>query len=149
MAIERTFVMLKPGVLQRGLACEIMDRIVKKGLKIIGLKMMRISQVQAEEHYGEHKGKPFFNDLVTYITSGPVIAMVIEADNGISVVRRLCGATKVEEAAPGTIRGDYAMHTGLNIIHSSDGLESAKHEIGLFFKTEEIIEYKDGNNEWI
>lgn len=149
MAIEKTFVMLKPGVMQRGLAGEIIDRIIKKGLKITALKMTKISKESAESHYAEHIGKPFFANLVQYITSGPVIAMVIEADNAIAVVRKMCGATKVEDALPGTIRGDYAMHTGLNIIHASDGSESANREIALHFSIQEIIDYKDGNNEWI
>jgi nucleoside-diphosphate kinase len=149
MAIERTFSMLKPGVLQRRKVGEILARIESKGLKIVGLKLMQISPELAKTHYAEHQEKPFFGELVSFITSGPVVAMAIEGENAIAMVRKLCGATKVEESLPGTIRGDYAMHTGLNIIHASDGTESAKRELGLFFKPEEFVEWKDPLNEWI
>jgi len=149
MAIERTFTMLKPGVLPRRVAGEILSRIEKKGLDILAIKTMRIERALAENHYAEHKSKPFFEGLIEYITSGPVVAMVVEGDQAISMLRRLCGSTKAEEAVPGTIRGDYALHTGLNIIHASDSPESAVREIGLFFKSEEILEWKDGNHGWI
>jgi len=149
MAIERTFSMLKPGVLQRRLAGEIIARIERKGLKIIALKMMTIPRGLAETHYAEHREKSFFGELVSFISSGPVVAMVIEGDNAIAQVRRLCGATKAEEALPGTIRGDYAMHTGLNIIHASDSGASAAREIGLFFEASEIISWAEGNDAWI
>ncbi len=149
MAIERTFTMLKPGVLSRRIAGEIISRIERKGFDIIAAKLMRIPRALAEAHYEEHRGKPFFDELVAYITSGPVVAMVLEGDAAISMLRKLCGSTKAEEAAPGTIRGDYAMHTGLNIIHASDSVASAEREIGLFFKPEEIIDWKDGNDGWI
>ena len=149
MAIERTFSMLKPGVLPRRLAGEIIARIERKGLKIIALKMMTIPRGLAETHYAEHREKSFFSELVSFISSGPVVAMVVEGDNAISHVRRLCGATKAEEALPGTIRGDYAMHTGLNIIHASDSGASAAREIGLFFEASEIIPWAEGNDAWI
>jgi nucleoside-diphosphate kinase len=149
MAIEKTFSMLKPGVVQRRLAGEIIARIERKGLKITALKMMTISRALAETHYAEHKEKSFFGELVSFIVSGPVVAMVIEGEDAIARVRALCGATKVEAALPGTIRGDYAMHTGLNIIHASDSSESAAREIGLFFKEEELCAWKDENNGWI
>jgi nucleoside-diphosphate kinase len=148
MAIERTFAMLKPGVLQRRIAGEIIARIEKKGLKIVGLKLMQISPELAGTHYGEHKEKPFYGELVSYITSGPVVAMAIEGDDAVSLVRRMCGATKVSESLPGTIRGDYSMHTGTNIIHSSDSPESAARELGLFFKKEEFVVWEDGNTQW-
>jgi len=149
MAIERTYVMLKPGVMQRRVAGEILSRIEKKGLRLVAMKMMTIDRKLAETHYAEHRQKPFFGELTDYITSGPVLAMVVEGDNAISVVRRLCGATKVEDALPGTVRGDYAMHTGVNIIHASDAPASAEREIGLYFKPEEIVSWKDGNEVWI
>lgn len=149
MAIERTFTMLKPGILSRRIAGEIISRIERKGLDIVGMKLMRIPRTLAEEHYAEHKEKAFFGELVDYICSGPVVAMVLEGDNAIALLRKLCGSTKPEEAAPGTIRGDFAMHTNLNIIHASDSPESARREINLFFKPEELTGWKDGNNGWI
>jgi nucleoside-diphosphate kinase len=149
MAIERTFSMLKPGVVQRRLAGEIIARIEAKGLKIVALRMRMISRELAETHYAEHRGKPFFEELVSFVTSGPVVAMAVEGDGAIACLRRLCGATKAEEAQPGTIRGDYAMHTGLNIIHASDSAESARREIGLFFDESEICAWAEGNDAWI
>ena len=149
MAIERTYVMLKPGVVQRRVAGEILSRIEKKGLKLVAMKLMNIDRKVAETHYAEHKEKSFFGELTGYITSGPVLAMVVEGDNAVATVRRLCGATKVEDALPGTIRGDYAMHTGMNIIHASDAVASAEREIALYFRKDEIISWKDGNEGWI
>lgn len=149
MALERSFTMLKPGVLSRRITGEIIARFERKGFDIVGAKLMRIPRSLAEEHYAEHREKAFFPELVAYITSGPVVAMVLEGDGAVSMLRKLCGSTKAEEAAPGTIRGDYAMHTGLNIIHASDSAESAAREISLFFRPEEIIDWKDGNNDWI
>jgi nucleoside-diphosphate kinase len=149
MAIERTFAMLKPGVLSRRIAGEIISRIERKGFDIIGLKIMRITRELAEKHYAEHIGKPFFNELVAYITSSPVIAMVLEGDQAIKILRMMCGPTKPEEANPGTIRGDYAMHTNINIIHASDSPEAAVREISLFFKPEELMDWSDGNQHWI
>jgi nucleoside-diphosphate kinase len=149
MAVERTFTMLKPGVLARRVAGEIITRIERKGFVIRAVKTLRIDRALAEAHYAEHKGKDFFGRLVAYITSGPVLAMVLEGDGAIAMLRKLCGSTKAEEAAPGTIRGDYGMHTNLNIIHASDSPESAAREIGLFFKPEEILEWEDGSHDWI
>ncbi len=148
MAYEKTFAMLKPGVLQRRLVGEIISRIERKGLQIIGLKLMQIDRNLAETHYAEHKERPFFGELTTYITSGPVVAMVIGGESAISMIRTLCGATKADQAAPGTIRGDYALVTGMNIIHASDSPESASREIGLFFKENEILSYEDTNARW-
>ncbi|HON89035.1 MAG TPA: nucleoside-diphosphate kinase [Spirochaetales bacterium] len=149
MKMEYTFAMLKPGVLQRRLAGEIIARIEKKGLQIHACKMMQVSEELARVHYKEHEGKPFFNDLVAYITSGPVIAFIIGGDDAVAVLRKLCGATRVEDALPGTIRGDFAEHTGKNIIHASDSIESAKREIALFFNEHDFIDWKDNNDEWI
>jgi nucleoside-diphosphate kinase len=149
MAIERTFMMLKPGVLARRLSGEIISRVEKKGFDIIAAKLMRIPRSLAEAHYGEHKGKDFYEGLVAYITSGPVLAMVLEGDDAVLLLRKLCGSTRAEEAAPGTIRGDFAMHTGLNIMHASDSPASAAREIALFFRPEELLDWKDGNDDWI
>ncbi len=140
--------MLKPGVLHRRLVGEVIGRLEKKGLKLVGLKMMTISTELAENHYGEHKGKPFYQDLVDYITSGPVIAMVWEGDDCVTLVRKLTGSTKPTEAAPGTIRGDFCMHTNHNVLHASDSPESAEREINLFFKPEELFEWDDANAHW-
>lgn len=149
MAVERTFTMLKPGVLARRVAGEIITRIERKGFVIRAVKTLRIDRALAEAHYAEHRGKDFFERLVSYITSGPVLAMVLEGDGAIAMLRKLCGSTKAEEAAPGTIRGDFGMHTNLNIIHASDSPESAAREIGLFFKPGEILEWEDGSHDWI
>jgi nucleoside-diphosphate kinase len=148
MAKERTFAMLKPGVLQRRIAGEIVTRLERKGFQLLGMKLMQIPRELAETHYAEHAEKPFFGELVGYVTSAPVLAMVLEGEEAISRMRLMCGATKVENALPGTIRGDFAAQTTMNIVHASDSPESAKREIGLFFKDEEIFEYGDGNAQW-
>lgn len=147
--MERSFAMLKPGVVQRRLAGEILSRMEKKGLDLVALKMMRLDRDLAERHYAALSGLPFFAELIRFMTSGPVIAMVLQGDDAIAILRKLCGATKVEEALPGTIRGDFADHTGKNVIHASDSPESAAREIGLFFSPDEIIPWEDGNDEWI
>jgi len=149
MAMERTFAMLKPGVVQRRLVGEILARLEKKGLDLVALRMMRLDGDLARRHYRALAGKPFFGELLAFMTSGPVIAMVLQGDDAISMLRRICGATTVEEALPGTIRGDFADHTGKNVIHASDSPESAGREIGLFFRPEEILQWEDGNDEWI
>jgi nucleoside-diphosphate kinase len=138
---ERSFVMIKPDAVLRRLMGMILTRFEKRGLNIVALKMMRISEDLAKEHYGEHKDKPFFNDLVSYITSAPVLAMVIEGDDCINLIRKMVGATNPKEADLGTIRGDYALQTGRNIIHASDSSKSAKREIRLFFDKSEMLEY--------
>ncbi|MGB9937958.1 MAG: nucleoside-diphosphate kinase [Methanobacterium sp.] len=138
---ERSFVMLKPDAVLRRLMGTVLTRFEERGLKIVAAKMMEISEDLAKEHYGEHKEKPFFNDLVSYITSAPVLAMVIEGDECISLIRKMVGATNPKEADLGTIRGDYALDTGRNIIHASDSPDSAKREIALFFEESEICEY--------
>ena len=149
MAIERTLIIIKPDGVQRGLVGEILNRLERRGLKIVGLDFRTISEETASTHYGEHKGKGFYDDLIRYITSGPVVAMVLQGESSIASLRRLCGAAKVEEAMPGTIRGDFAMHTDMNIIHASDSPASAEREIGLFFKPDEIFAWSDGNDAWI
>jgi len=139
--MERSFVMLKPDAVLRRLMGTVLTRFEERGLKLVAAKMMAISEDLAKEHYGEHKEKPFFNDLVSYITSAPVLAMVIEGDECISLIRKMVGATNPKEADLGTIRGDYALDTGRNIIHASDSPASAKREIALFFEDSEINGY--------
>ena len=141
--------MLKPGVLNRRIAGEVINRLERKGLRLVGLKMMQISSELASKHYAEHKEKPFFGELCSYITSAPVVAMVWEGDDCVTSVRKVVGATKPSEAAPGTIRGDFCAHTNYNVIHASDSDESAAREIGLFFKDEEIFNWEDSLKDWI
>ncbi len=148
MAIQRTFAMLKPGVLQRRIVGDVLSRLERKGLNIIGLKVMTIPPLLAATHYAEHKGKSFYDPLIEYIISGPVVAMCIEGDEAIQLVRRICGPTAVCESLPGTIRGDYCMHTNHNIIHASDSPESAERELKLFFRPKELVSWEDGNGGW-
>ncbi|WP_433742852.1 nucleoside-diphosphate kinase [Falsibacillus pallidus] len=147
--MEKTFLMVKPDGVQRGVIGEIVARFEKKGFHLAGAKLMSISKELAEQHYGEHKERPFFGELVDFITSGPVFAMVWEGENVISTARLMMGATNPKESAPGTIRGDYAVTVGKNIIHGSDSPESAEREIGLFFKQEELVEYSKLISEWV
>ncbi len=147
--MERTFVMVKPDGVQRGLIGEVISRIERKGLKIVAMKMMRVSQEMAKEHYAEHREKPFFSSLVDYITSGPVVAMVVEGRNAVSVVRKLVGKTDPIEADPGTIRGDLALDIGRNVVHASDSQQSAEREIGIFFSDDEITDYRKFDEDWV
>jgi len=148
MAIQRTFAMLKPGILQRRIVGDIIGRFERKGIQVVGLKIMSISPDLAAKHYAEHKAKGFYSELITYITSGPVVAMALEGEEVISQVRRLAGPTSVAESLPGTIRGDYCVTTTSNVIHSSDSPESAERELGLFFQDCEIVKWVDGNGKW-
>ncbi|GGA25644.1 MULTISPECIES: nucleoside-diphosphate kinase [Bacillaceae] len=147
--MEKTFLMVKPDGVQRNLIGEIVSRFEKKGYQLVGAKLMQIPTELAEQHYGEHKERPFFGELVEFITSGPVFAMVWEGENVISTARLMMGATNPKESAPGTIRGDFAVTVGKNIIHGSDSPESAEREIGLFFKQEELVAYAKDANNWI
>lgn len=147
--MERTFAMVKPDGVQRGLIGEVIGRFEKKGIKIAALKLMQITPELAENHYAEHRGKPFFADLVSFITSGPVVAMVLEGENVIAVVRTMMGVTNPNDSAPGTIRGDYGMTIDKNIIHGSDSPESAVREIVAFFTENEIVAYSKAEEEWI
>lgn len=147
--LERTLVILKPDCIQRGITGEILSRFEKKGLKFVAMKMIMISKEKAEYHYMEHKNKPFFNDLVEFIISSPCVVLVLEAENAIRIARKLAGATKVEDAAPGTIRGDYVIHIASNVVHTSDSPESAEREISNFFSSEELIVYKRDLYSWI
>ena len=146
---ERTFVMVKPDGVQRGLVGEIVSRFERRGFKICGVKMMRIQRELAERHYGEHKGKPFYAPLLSYITSGPVVCMVLEGENAVAVVRSMMGKTNPQDALTGTIRGDLAQVTGRNVVHGSDSSESAKREIALFFNDYELSKYDRPDEAWL
>jgi nucleoside-diphosphate kinase len=136
--MERTFVMVKPDGVRRGLVGEILRRFEAKGLRVLGLKLVTPSRDLAEKHYGVHRDKPFFNDVVQFITSGPVVAMVLEGPDAIALVRLMMGKTKATEALPGTIRGDYANSTEQNLVHGSDAPETAEEEINLWFGGDEL-----------
>ena len=140
VAVEKTLIMIKPDGVSRRLVGEIISRFEKKGFRIKALKMFKFTREQAEEFYKVHKGKPFFESLINFITSGPVVAMVIEGDSAISVARLMIGPTDGRLAPPGTIRGDYALSKQENVIHASDSPESAEHEIRVVFREEEILE---------
>jgi nucleoside-diphosphate kinase len=141
--------MIKPDAVQRGLVGEIIARFEKKGMKIIAMKLVSVSKELAEKHYSVHKGKPFFEPTVKYITSSPVVTMVLEGVNAIETVRSMMGATDPQKASVGTIRGDYAQFIGRNIVHGSDGKETAEFEINLWFKPEEIAEYSRIDEQWL
>lgn len=147
--MERTFVMIKPDGVQRGLVGTIIHRLERKGLKLVALKLMRISPQLAETHYGVHRDRPFFPGLIRFITSGPVVAMVWEGRQAVKVVRRLTGATDPAEAESGSIRGDLAVDVGFNVIHASDGPETAAREVGLFFAAEELLDWQRQNDQWV
>jgi nucleoside-diphosphate kinase len=147
--MEKTFLMVKPDGVQRGLIGEIVKRFEQKGFQLVGSKLMVITKEQAEFHYAEHKGKSFYDDLVSFITSGPIFAMVWQADQVIALSRIIVGKTNTLDADPGTIRGDFALHTNRNLIHGSDSPESAEREINNFFKAEEIMDYKQTIQQWI
>jgi nucleoside-diphosphate kinase len=150
VADERTFVAIKPDGVERGLVGEIISRFERRGLKLVGLKMMRVTPELGEKHYEEHKGKGFFPGLVGHITSGPIVAMVWEGKNAYALARQVIGATNPAESAPGTIRGDLAVDIGRNVVHGSDGPDSAKREIGLFFGENEIVkDWERSVQKWI
>ena len=139
MATERTYAMVKPDGVKRGLVGEVVKRLEQKGFTIVGMKLMQISQETAQTHYGEHEGKPFFEDLVSFITSGPVVAMVVEGENAIGEWRKMMGATNPKDADLGTIRGDYATTIDENVVHGSDAPATAEREIGIFFEEDELL----------
>ena len=147
--IQKSFVMMKPDAVQRRLMGKILSRFEDKGLQIVAVKLMQIDEELAKTHYGEHAEKPFFPSLVEYITSSPALAMVIEGEEAITTIRKLVGATNPLEADLGTIRGDYGMDTGRNIIHASDSPASAEREISLFFNEDEICDYQIVDNDLI
>lgn len=147
--MERTLVLIKPDALQRGLTGEIIARLEHIGLKIAAMKMLQVDEELAQRHYAIHRGKPFFEGLVDFITSGPIIAIVFEGLNAVEVVRKAMGATHPLEAQSGTIRGDLALDIGRNLVHGSDSQETAAQEIRLFFSEEEIISYERDYDRWI
>lgn len=149
MERERTLFLVKPDAVQRGLAGEIIKRLENRGLKIVGLKLMQVPKATAESHYGEHKGKPFYNGLVDFITSAPVVAAVFEGTNAIEIVRATNGLTNPAAAAPGTIRADFGIEMGRNLVHASDSAKSAAREIKLFFKSAELVEWTRDSDKWI
>jgi nucleoside-diphosphate kinase len=148
MAFERTFVALKPDAVQRGLIGELIARFESKGFKLVGLKFMSVTREMAETHYGEHKEKPFFGGLVDFITSSPIVAMAWEGENAVASIRTMMGATNPKDSAPGTIRGDYAVDMGRNIVHGSDSPASAERELKIFFKDGELVSWKRCPEGW-
>lgn len=147
--MERTLVLLKPDALQRRLVGQILARLEAKGLKIVGMKLLRVSPELAARHYAEHVGKPFYGELVSFITSAPVVALVVEGPRAVEVVRRLMGKTNALEAEPGTIRGDYGLSVGMNLVHGSDSPASASREIPLFFSPDELHDYALADSPWL
>ena len=149
MAIERTLVLCKPDAVQRGRVGEVIARLERKGLKIVGLKLMRVDEDLADRHYAEHLEKAFYPNLRAFITSAPIVAMAIEGENVVEVVRRLVGATNPQEAAAGTIRGDYGLDLTMNLVHASDSLASAERELSLFFTPKELHDYELTMQVWM
>jgi nucleoside-diphosphate kinase len=149
MAVERTLIIVKPEGVQRGLTGEVISRFEAKGFKLVGLKLIKITPELAARHYAEHEGKPFYPGLIKHITSSPVVVGVLEGPNAIGVTRAMMGPTKPWDAPAGTIRGDYAVSMGLNIIHGSDGPESADREIANFFSADELLDYSRATDPWI
>ena len=147
--MEQTLVIIKPDGVQRGLIGPIITRLERRGLRLVALKLMQISKELASRHYAIHQGKPFYEPLLEYVTSGPVAVMVWEAPNAISIVRKTLGATRPAEAEPGTIRGDFGLEVGRNIVHGSDGPESAACEIDLFFEKDELVNWQRSLDRWI
>ncbi|MEW6723559.1 MAG: nucleoside-diphosphate kinase [Bacillota bacterium] len=147
--MERSLVLLKPDAVQRALCGRVIDRLERKGLRLVAARLLQVSTQLAEAHYQEHSTKPFFGDLVSYITSGPVLAMVWEGYRAIQEIRNLVGPTNPAEAPPGTIRGDYAMSVRANVIHASTDMVAAKREIALFFSEDELVDYKRAVDSWV
>ncbi|MDR0718696.1 MAG: nucleoside-diphosphate kinase [Treponema sp.] len=146
--IQQTLVLLKPGALQRRIIGEVLSRFERKGFNIIALKLLRPGKPLVETHYAEHKGKDFYDKLVAYTLSGPLVAMILESEDAVPLARLMIGPANLMEQRPGSIRGDYAARTRLNIVHASDSPESAAREIKLFFTPEEICPWEDGNAQW-
>lgn len=149
MATEQTLVLVKPDAVQRGLIGEVIARLERRGLQLVGMKLMRISEELAGRHYAEHQEKPFFAGLVEFITSAPVVSMVWEGPGAVAMVRAMMGATNPANAAPGTIRGDLAVSFGMNVIHGSDSPESAAREVSLFFGDGEIVPWQRTVDRWV
>jgi nucleoside-diphosphate kinase len=147
--MERTLVLIKPDAMQRALAGEILARLERRGLRIVGLKLLQVDRALAERHYAEHAGKGFYESLVSYITSCPIIAAVFEGTDAVEAVRATMGKTNPRDAAPGTIRGDFGLEIGRNLIHGSDSLESAAREVALFFQPSELLSYQRAIDAWV
>lgn len=147
--MERTLILIKPDAMQRGLAGEIIGRLERRGLRIVGLKLMQVSNELARRHYAEHEGKGFYEGLISYITSSPIIAIAFEGTNAIEAARQTMGKTNPLQAAPGTIRGDLALETGRNLVHGSDSPASADRELALFFADGEITGYARDVDRWV
>jgi len=147
--MERTLIILKPDAVQRGLCGAIIDRFEKKGLQIVGMKFMQISAALAATHYEAHRGKPFYDGLVKFMTGSPVVVIALAGKDAIAIARKMMGATFGSKAEPGTIRGDLGVSNSFNLIHGSDSAESAKRELGLFFKAEELIDWKPSLQGWV
>lgn len=146
---ERTLVLVKPDAMQRGLASEVLGRFERRGLKVVAARMLQIDEALAARHYAEHVGKPFYNRLCSFITSGPVIAAVFEGDDAVALARQAIGATDPAKAAPGSIRGDFGINMGRNIVHGSDSPESAAREVALFFDEKDIVSWERSVDGWI
>ena len=147
--MEHSLVLVKPDGVQRGLVGEVIARLERRGLRLVGAKFMQVSKALAEEHYAIHKGKPFYEGLIAYIISAPVMAMVWEGPNAIAAIRQTMGATRPWEAAPGTIRHDFALEVGRNLTHASDSVENGEKEIVLWFKPAELVDWKRDADRWI
>ena len=147
--MERTLVLVKPDGIQRGLIGEIISRLERRGLKLVGMKLMQVDDPLARQHYGEHVDRPFFAGLVAFITSSPVVAMAWEAENAVEAVRNTMGQTNPTTSPPGTIRGDLALDIGRNLVHGSDSPEPAERELALFFEAGELLDYTRANDGWI
>lgn len=147
--MEKTLILLKPDSIQRNLSGQIINKIEQTGYKIIGMKFMILTESKAKEHYKEHVSKPFFNDLVSFITSGPLIALAIEGPNCVSKMRSIMGKTNPSESDPGTIRGDYGVSLSMNLIHGSDSVDSASRELKIFFNENELYSYEKDIDNWI
>jgi nucleoside-diphosphate kinase len=147
--MERSLVLIKPDAVQRALAGQIISRLETKGLKIVAMKMLHVDANLAQRHYAIHKGKAFFNDLVSFITSSPLIAIVFQGDNAVQIIRQMMGETDPAEAPSGTIRGDFGVDVGHNLVHGSDSPENASREIDLFFSGQEIFDYERELDTWV
>jgi nucleoside-diphosphate kinase len=147
--MERTLILVKPDAMQRGLAFEVLGRLEGRGLRLAGLRLLQVDEAMAKRHYGEHEGKPFFDGLVAYITSSPIIAAVFEGTNAVTAARQTIGATNPTESTPGTIRGDLGLEIGRNLVHGSDSVESADREIGIFFDGQPVLDWQRSTDSWV
>ena len=147
--MERTLVLIKPDGVQRGLVGEIIGRIERRGLRLLGIKMMQVSRSLAEKHYAVHKGKPFYDGLIDYIIASPVVAMTWQGSKAVEVVRQVLGSTNPTQASPGTIRADFAVDTGRNLTHGSDSAQTGELEVNLWFTLEELLDWEQDNESWV